>query len=360
MLNTHSLFHMKNFSYLLVLFLGVNLSNAQTNQEFPKFSEVYELLRSNSGNLTDEEINRAAVLGLLEKLPSQVLLVTNLNETLPGSNLLTRASVLENAFGYLRVGKIETGLDKEFASSYQKLRTTNKLKGIIIDLRYATGTDYSAAARTADNFIEVEKALLQLGEETLRSTRKTNALEIPVAILVNHQTSGAAEALAGMLREAQIGLILGTNTAGQASVFKDFTLINGQRLKIATLPVKLGNGKEMPAGGLKPDIEIVLSGEEEKQFYENSYRVLPRSSALAANLSESTSADTNRPRRRLNEAELVRLQREGLDSDREFSPRDSSTERAVDASAPQLSDPALVRALDLLKGLAVMQQSRRF
>ena len=329
---------------------------AQTNQP-PKFDEIYQLIRATGSGLTEAEINRAAIKGLLGELKPQVLLVSAGTNDAGSSNLLRKISVLENAFGYFRLSEIENGLNDAFKSAYQKLLSTNKLKGLVLDLRSASGTDYGAAAKTADLFIKEEQSLLRWGDASASSTTKTNAIAVPVVVLVNHQTSGAAEALAAILHEAKVGLVIGTNTAGQASVFKEFALSNGQRLKVATTPVVLGNGKQISAEGLSPDIEVAVNSEDEKAFIENPYRTTPRQPALVASTANAPGiSDTNRPRRRLNEAELVRLQREGLAPDQEFSPREPASSRAALApNAPGLSDPVMVRAIDLLKGLSVMQ-----
>ncbi|MEO6182407.1 MAG: S41 family peptidase [Verrucomicrobiota bacterium] len=344
----------RNILGLLLTGLVIPSVMAAPATPLPKFEEIYQLLRTN-GTVSETELNRAAVQGLLDQLHSQIVLVTNSAEGTGEFNLLSKSSVLDDSFAYLRVAKVESGLSDNLKSAYSKLISTNKLKGLILDLRYTAGTDYDAAAKTADLFIATEQPLLRWGEASARASTKTNAITFPVAVLVNHQTSGAAEALAAMLREAQVGLVLGTNTAGQASVFKEFKLADGQTLKVASWPVKLGNGKEIPTEGLKPDIEIALNSSDEKALYENPYRMLSKPALVSNSDTNSVTGntDTNRPRRRLNEAELVRLQREGLSPDQEVVEKPT---KEIDVSRPVLSDPALVRALDLLKGLAVVQR----
>src|SRR5689334_23792872 len=54
----------------------------------------------------------------------------------------------------------------------------------------------------------------------------------------------SAEALAAMLRHADVGLLIGTNSAGQASITRDFTLSNGDVLRVAVSPVKLARSEE--------------------------------------------------------------------------------------------------------------------
>src|SRR5207237_8535096 len=125
--------------------------------------------------------------------------------------------------------------------------------------RYAEGYDDAAAAAVADLFISKERPLLNWGSGSSRAKEKADALRLPVAVLVNHQTSGAAEALAAVIRETGTGLILGSRTAGQAAVAEEFPLKNGQRLRIATAPVQLGDGTALSAEGINPDITVQVT-----------------------------------------------------------------------------------------------------
>jgi C-terminal processing protease CtpA/Prc len=98
----------------------------------------------------------------------------------------------------------------------------------------------------ADRFFAGEEPMVDWGEGWKKSSIKTNALAIPITILVNRKTSGAAEVLAGILRYRQLGLLIGTNTAGQASMAREFALKTGQRLRVAVAPVKVTDGHELP------------------------------------------------------------------------------------------------------------------
>jgi hypothetical protein len=324
------------------------------------FTEVFELLKANLAGVTGEQLNEAAARGLLEQLAGKVSVV---GEAPPlvrgaGTNPPVSAAVFDRHFGYLRVNRLAAGTGKEFQAAYERLLTTNKLKGLVIDLRFAGGSDYAAAVAVADRFFANELPLVDWGEGWKKSTEKTDAISLPVTVLVNRKTTGAAEALAGMLRHRDVGLLIGTNTAGEASMAKEFSLKTGQRLRVAVAPVKVGDGKELPFSGIKADIEVAVSPEDELAWYEDAYKKPPAPVRLAgAANTETNAAGTNRaPRRRLNEAELVRMNREGQLPDREPSFTNDSS-RTVE-SVPMVNDPALARALDLLKGLAVVQQFR--
>jgi len=176
---------------------------------------------------------------------------------------------------------------------------------------------------------------------------------------VNRKTSGAPEAFAAILRQAQVGVLIGTNTAGEAAIAKEFTLSNGQRLRVATSPLTLADGKPFPTAGLKPDIYVEVSPDDEIIWFDDAYKVLAKATARPTGTNAMLTPDlvlgagsTNRLRRpRLNEAELVRMLREGLNPDNETA----SSARETERNKNLVTDPVLARALDLLKGLTVVQ-----
>jgi C-terminal processing protease CtpA/Prc len=227
---------------------------------------------------------------------------------------------------------------------------------VALDLRYAGGDDYAAAAAAADLFVKKDQPLLNWGIGIVRSKEKSDAIALPVAVLVNRQTAGAAEALAAALRETGSGLILGGRTAGQAMVAQEFPLKNGERLRIATAPVQLGDGSALSERGLKPDITVEVSREEERAYYVDAFKVTDKTNLLASDAGSPTGPGngTNHVARRprFNEAELVRERREGV------SEADISAMRGREPEKPMVQDPALARAVDLLRGLAVVRQPR--
>ena len=342
----------------LALFVGFAGHTVRAHEAVP-FVELYNLLKTNLLGATESELNRAAVQGLLEQLHGRANLVGDSASVGVPTNdgPAVTSTVFDRAYGYLRVTRLDSSTASEFRSAYDGLFSTNKPKGMVIDLRFAGGQDYSAAVTVADRFFGQEQPLIDWGQGWKNSTRKTNAVTLPVAVLINAKTTGAAEALAGILRYGEAALLLGTNTAGQASMAKEFTLQSGQRLRVAVAPVKVVGGKELPFTGIKPDIHVDVTPDEELAWYGDAYKLSPRMARATATLTnEVTSAGTNRPaRRRINEAELVRMTREGIFPD--FEPTNATT-RTPEAAPPSVRDAALARALDLLKGLAVVQQFR--
>jgi hypothetical protein len=113
--------------------------------------------------------------------------------------------------------------------------------------------------------------------------------------------------------------------------------------------VKLAGGTPLPATGVVPDIQVTVSAADERAYWNDPYSV-PAHTLAATN---TVGGVTNRPvrRTRTNEADLVRARREGLDPhDENLRPREPEPE------LPVIRDPALGRAVDLLKGLAVVRR----
>ena len=128
-------------------------------------------------------------------------------------------------------------------------------------------------------------------------------------------------------------------------------------MRIATAPIHVGDGSPLSIQGVMPDITVELSQQEERAYYADAFKEVTRTGVLAgAGLSLTNEANgTNRTRRpRFNEAELVRERRDGFNPDLVLLPEGRENE----GEKPVVRDPVLARALDVLKGLAVVRQSR--
>ncbi len=73
-----------------------------------------------------------------------------------------RRVCLTMRFAYVRVATVASKLPEAFRAAYRQLAETNKekIKGLVLDLRFAGGADYEAAAKLADCFLNSERPLL--------------------------------------------------------------------------------------------------------------------------------------------------------------------------------------------------------
>jgi hypothetical protein len=356
---------MTRFAFCLILafvleLAGGPVSAAAGSNSAPDFSEIYKLIKQHAAGVTESELNRASVEGLVAALSPRVSWVTNsASGTAAGEPIsVPQSSVFDGPVACIRIARVNGLLARELKGAYEALSSTNNLVGIVLDLRYAAGDDYSAAAAAADLFTSAAEPLLNWGGGVVTSHSKTNAIRVPVVVLVNHDTAGAAEALAALMREHGAGLILGSATAGQAMVTRDFPLSAGGVLRIAVAPVTRADGSPLVARGIDPDIQVAVSAEEERAYYSSAYAVMTRTNVSAGvratpgNAAGRTNLVSRRVR--MSEAELVREHRDGLDRDEDAG----AAVRVAEPPKPLVNDPALARALDLLKGLALVRQGR--
>ncbi len=339
-----------------VVYLG---SGAATTGSL-SLQEVCEVLRTNLPGLDPAELEHASVESLLQRFGGRVELVpseTQSEEAQSGSGL-ARTNLFDNSVGYFRVAQVVAGLPADLTAALETLRRTNELRGLIIDLRFACGEDYKAAAAVADLFLGTARPLLDWGSGLVHSTPKTNAITLPVVVLVNRQTSGAAEALAALMREVGVGVIIGTNTAGRVFVMEEIPLTSGHRLRIGKAGVKLADGQQLPEDGVKPDVTVAVAPQQEREFLEDPYKQLSQP-AVSNRLGEFSGSNgepgqTNRvPRRRINEAELIR---EHMQGSRLGTPKLART--PGEAETPIVTDPVLARGIDLIKGLALLREAQ--
>src|SRR5438105_6711978 len=239
---------------VLLGFCAGGVANSAVTNTGPDFKEVYDLVRGHLGTINEEQLNRAAVKGLVKALYPQVQLLGSTEETISSPSAITKSSLFEGDIAYLRVARVDNGLAPALRRAYEKLAATNKVRGLALDLRYASGQDYAAAVAVAELFVRKEQPLLDWGNGVVRTHEKSDAIAVPVAVLINAQTAGAAEALAASLREAAVALLLGNKTAGEALAGEEFPLKNGERLRIAASPVRLGDGTALSS--VKPDIAV--------------------------------------------------------------------------------------------------------
>ena len=323
---------------------GVSPSFAATAT--PPLNQVLEVLRTNLPDLNETELNRAAVTGLLTELRGRASMVSTEMDTNP---VLASFTMLERGVALARVNRVTPQLAKELTSSFQLVAKTNKVEGLVLDLRFVVGDDFAAVVSVASLFVAGERPLLDWGQGMQKSVEESAALRVPLAILINRETIGASESLAGTLRESGVALLIGNPTAGRALAGRNVDLGDGFILRVASTPVKLGDGSVIPDTGVTPDISINIATDQERTLREKMFGQVPASDS-------STNAAATRPARspRMNEADLVRERRNGTNQAQSSVP----VQRTIPAPKTIIVDPALARAVDLLKALAVIQRNR--
>jgi hypothetical protein len=340
---------------------------AATNDvELQQTNEILGLLKTHyvdGDHLNNKSLTDATVNALLRTLDGGAQLLsaeqakskTAPTPPLPASPTgfpLARAEIIDPDIGYIRLADVEEPTMAAFDEELKKF-STKRVKDYLLDLRFADGTNYAAAATIAGRFLTDGQELFSIKrtDQPSQSFRAggttTNATltTAPLIILVNRQTRGAAEALAGALQAQQRGMVIGNRTTGNALAWEDIPLNDGRVLRLATAKIALPKGNVFP-GGITPDVTIIIDPKAEKEVVMN----------LATNLSLSASLQITEAHKSMKEADLVKYHRgEAFDipTPKSSTNKTDTAKSDADTNETPPRDIVLQRAVDILKGIRV-------
>ena len=302
------------------------------------------LLKSNFTNpdaITNAELNRATLTGLLVRMPGGLMLLPNRESALSGPAVPLYAEIFEGHIGYLRLGDLNATNLKELDKRLQEF-TQKKVDAAIIDLRASNTGDFASAADVAKRFCPKGKTLFSVhkpgGKQDKQFTSDRDpAFQGLVVVLSDADTSGGAEALAATLKLYNKALIIGQPTAGRAVEYSDQALPSGKILRVASAEAILPDGQPLFPGGVKPDLPVEMPVSDKRQIFHQS----------ADKGMTQFVYEADRPH--LNEAALIAGTNPELDI--------SDAQRRLRSRAGQsMRDPVLQRALDVVTSLEIYQK----
>lgn len=175
---------------------------------------------------------------------------------------LTDVEDLPAGIGYMRAAGIFEGAGAEIAAALEKWQGAGKV-GAILDLRGAGGTAEGEIPAVAARFAPEGDALYTMSDRkgsVIASVKAGAAAEqpLPLMVLVDEETTGAAELLAAVLGGGVKGaMVIGRETAGDPLIREPRKLSTGRHALLATRELKTADGAVYAgAGGVQPDVAI--------------------------------------------------------------------------------------------------------
>lgn len=242
-----------------------------------------------------------------------------------------RSRILEPEYGYLRISTFTGNTGKLLNEEIGKLLEENKgdLRGLVLDLRTNPGGVLNAAVDVSDAFLD-KGTIVSIKGRNGDNSRSFNARPgdrlngAPLVVLVNEASASASEIVAGALQDHKRALLVGAKTFGKGSVQTIMPLPNQAAIKLTTARYYTPDGRSIQAKGIEPDVTID--------------RVKVEKSDTGPRPIAESDLDGS-------------LANEDGDSEAE----DQTTGGTVSPD----QDFALYEALNILKGMAVMEQARR-
>ena len=237
--------------------------------------------------------------------------------------------------GYLRITSFTEQTEDGLLKSIKKIQKENEnIKGYVLDVRSNPGGLLSQAVKVSDIFLTRGEIVSTRGREKkdirrYRAKNKDHTNGKPIVVLINGGSASASEIVAGALQDHRRAIIVGTQSFGKGSVqtimpFQRSNAENVSGIRLTTARYYTPSGESIQGKGISPDI-MVEQGEFESYDF-----------------------------KRYSESDL----KDSLDKDDKNVSNDSAEDTELSEKEKRLAkDYQLQRALDLLKGLSIFEES---
>ena len=163
--------------------------------------------------------------------------------------------------GYLALAQFSRGATDALRDTVTSLRERGA-QALVLDLRGDPGGLLDEAVGISGAFLpEGSTVVVTEGLHSHRRVFPTDAGpvagDLPLYVLVNRNSASASEIVAGALRDAKRGRLVGERTFGKALVQSTILLRNGGALKLTTQRYLTPSGYDLAKRGLPPAVRIV-------------------------------------------------------------------------------------------------------
>ena len=174
--------------------------------------------------------------------------------------------MMDDGIGYVKVEALTKGKAQEIASKVKALEKAGAKK-ILLDVRNCAEGDETEGIAAANLFLNHGTITYLQGQRFPREAFNADASKaitaLPVAVLVNRGTSGAAEIVAAGILENARGDVVGDKTFGDGSVQKTFDLPDGGALILSYAKYYSPSGKAIQDTAITPNVLVADASDDE-------------------------------------------------------------------------------------------------
>ena len=179
----------------------------------------------------------------------------------------------EPTVGYVQITSFNQRTAEELVEKVEKLtQQETPVQSLIIDVRNNKGGALTDTLDVIDAVCPVGPIASQQnkdGTTKLLDTSDNNEIALPMTVVVNAGTEGGAELFAATLRDFGKAKIVGVGTAGKGAVQCDpVALSDGSAVSFTIGILVTKNGTSFDGTGVKPDVEVLLTPDQEGAFYD--------------------------------------------------------------------------------------------
>jgi carboxyl-terminal processing protease len=166
---------------------------------------------------------------------------------------------LADGVGYIKVQALNKGKAQEIAAKIKSLQGRGAKK-LVLDLRNNSEGDEEEGVAVANLFLGKGLISYIQGQKyqkvAFEADPAKKITDLPVAVLVNRGTAGAAELVAAAILENSRGDVVGDKTFGEGSVQKLIEVPDGSALILSVAKYYTPKGKIIQDTGITPNIPV--------------------------------------------------------------------------------------------------------
>jgi carboxyl-terminal processing protease len=166
---------------------------------------------------------------------------------------VTYYGVLKEGTGYISLAGFTAQSAQAVKAALTDLLSNHSISSLIIDVRDNGGGVVDDCLDILNFFLPKGELLLSMRgkakplDRIYRSTQSPVAPDLPLVILVNHNSASASEILSGTIQDLDRGIIVGTRTFGKGLVQSTRPLPYEGRLKLTTAKYYIPSGRSIQA-----------------------------------------------------------------------------------------------------------------
>lgn len=177
--------------------------------------------------------------------------------------------IVNNNVGVITIYEFNAKTPAQFNAALTYLRNSN-VGGIIIDLRDTESINYEYTCDILDTLLPAG-AIMSVtdknGKVIEKYTSDAKYIDLPMAVLINEKTEGAAELFAAVMMNYQKAETIGTTTAGHDTVQEMFQLSNGDALQLTVGKWSDSLSGFVRDGAVVPQFEVILTAYQQSNRY---------------------------------------------------------------------------------------------
>jgi len=218
-------------------------------------AEVHNMLAGQPGSNVTVSVVRAR-----RAQPDKLVITRDLVSIPPVTD-----KVIDDGIGEIKVDALNKGKAQEIATKIKALQKDGAKK-LILDLRNCAEGEESEGIATANLFLNHGTITYLQGQkfprEAFNADPSKDVTNLPLVVLVNKGTAGAAEIVAAAIMENARGDVVGDKTFGEGSVQKVIEIPDGSALILSVAKYYSPSGKAIQDTAITPNLVVADADED--------------------------------------------------------------------------------------------------